>query len=338
MAPRKRSYGRDSDRWLGVFIHNSLVDIEREKKRDAATKKRLDDIRARLRAFNIDVSWAETAHGIMLDYGYGLNQFATRVVPELRQIIRKTAIEEERKAREAEGKREQDRREAELRRVARETQKSELAEARRLKQEGDERRSRLASTVKSSRSLAARSGFLPETQEPGEAILAARSDTISEARAELAEIEAAIANPSATITRIHGIANRSLFFDYRKRSLLRVMGFMALDLFLVFVLGLVVVACAEAFGFAKEDGGGLAATIVVCSPLFLIWHYRRLRRRRIYLSDYATKLRFEAAFRERVPVGRKPPKFRKTDLPTDILDKIRVLSTDLRAKEKARRP
>lgn len=260
------------------------------------------------------------------------------MVPELRQIIRQKAIEEERKAREAEEKRGRDRREAELRRVARETQRSELAEAGRLKQEGDEGRSRLASTVKSFRSQTVRSGFLPETQDPGEAVLAARSDTISEARAELAEIEAAIANPSVSITRIRGIANRSLFFDYRRRSLLRVMGFMALDLFLVFVLSFVVVACAEVLGFAKDDGVGLATTIVGFSPLFLIWHYRRLRRRRIYLSDKPTKLRFEAAFRERVPVGGKPPKFRKADLPADFSEKIRALSTDLRAKEKARSP
>ena len=111
MALRERSY-RNGD-YIWTYLHNSNVRAHKEKqanklerkrikrqrdrqeRADAKDAQRLDAVAARLRDAGVDTRWANEALAIMEQYGYGLGQIRTKVLPILKPRIKLLLLKEQ---------------------------------------------------------------------------------------------------------------------------------------------------------------------------------------------------------------------------------------------------
>lgn len=358
MALRKRSYKWGSDKWLGVAFHNARVDAHRDRKAREDRNRRLDAIRTKLRGEGIDGSWADEGMRIMESNGYGLNQFSTRVVPELRQVMRQVALDERRKAEEAEQRRlDAERRKADAEeakrqraladeqrqqqlRAVREERKAEAAKrkqdnaaTRALATVGDEKR-RLADT-ELKQAIQVNRQLPPGAADAATLATRALSSTADRVSREADEIVSTIENPMFSLNDIVGAVNRSMYFDYGNRGLAATAAFLLGDIALAVFVFLVVAITDKSVGTGTVSFALFVAMIFALPPL-LVWHFIRLRGRRIRLALPWVSTTFKTEFLGLADGRVKPRALRKKDIPRDVSTKVGTMNAGFR--EAAKRP
>lgn len=358
MALRKRSYKWGSDKWLSVAFHNARVDANRDRKAREERSKRLDAIRTKLRGEGIDGSWADDALRIMESYGYGLNQFSTRVVPELRQVMRQVARDERRKAEEAEQRRlDAERRKSEAeeaqrqRALAAEQRRQQLraareerkADASKRKQDnaatramttvGDERRKQANTDLK--QAIQVNRQLPPGTADVATLAARALSSTADRVSSEADEIVSTIENPLFSFNGIVGAVNRSMYFDYGNRGLGATAAILLGDVALAVVVFLAVAIIDKSLGSETASFALFVAMIFALPPL-LVWHFIRLRRRRIRLALPWVATTFKTELLGLADGRVKPPGLRWKDIRHDVSAKVEAMNSGLR--EAAKRP
>ncbi|MCV9963530.1 hypothetical protein OIU34_16630 [Pararhizobium sp. BT-229] len=358
MALRKRSYKWGSDKWLGVAFHNARVDAHRDRKARDDRNRRLDAIRTKLRGEGIDGSWADDALRIMETYGYGLNQFSTRVVPELRQVMRQVALDERRKAEEGEQRRiDAERRKADVEetkrrralaaeqrqqqlRAAREERKAEAAKrkqdnaaTRAMATVGDEKRRQAGTELK--QAIQVNRQLSPGAADTTALADRAMSSTADRVSREADEIVSTIENPLFSFNGVVGAVNRSMYFDYGNRGLASTAAILLGDVALAVVVFLVVAITDKSLGTETASFSLFVAMIFALPPL-LVWHYIRLRRRRISLALPWVVTTFKTEFLGLADSRVKPPGLRRKDIPRDLSTKVEAINSGFR--EAAKRP
>ncbi|MDW9478970.1 hypothetical protein GOB57_09780 [Sinorhizobium meliloti] len=321
MALRKRSYGKlGADKNSGVTVHNWLVDQERAARDRKERKRRVNDVSRKLRGEGIDPSWAEEALRIMEEYGYGLNQLSTRVLPELRRRIDERAQEEARKRQEK------------LEKQARASRKrAEKTEVDRLRRVGQQKRRELTEALNTARADARLRSGGASSIDTAEVILRAKENTVGEIEAEINEFGSLVGNPSSAVHAIHGAVNQSLYFDYSRTGVFKCLAWTAVRT--VVGLVLVVSAVSAAKGSAYESAVSvLAALFLLALPVDLIWNFVTLRRPTIKPSYPSATAKYRSVFYALGGDARtKLPKFRKNDLPDQLRSKLEDLNKGLRS-------
>lgn len=319
MALRKRSYTRDSDKWLGVAWHNSRVKAQKNRKVQEQRDKRLASIETKLRGEGIDGSWASETMRIMEHHGFGLNQFTTRVLPHLERRMEERALEEARatlaKAQEL----------AEI-----EKRTAEAEEVKRLGRVAERKRKEVREAA-----ISARANARVAPGEQGEIdrldiAKRATSVTIGEIAAELDQIVVVVRNPSSSLNSVRAVVNQSIFFDHGRNSiwagLLLTMVRAAVGLFIVvFVL-------RAADGSAYEEAVGVVVFVgLLALPFDLIWSFVGFRRPRIKLALSVGSDRLSSAYYSEARDGRvNAPKLRKSTVPGDIWAKLEEANSSIR--------
>ncbi len=325
MGLRKRSAKFGSDKWLGVALHNMLVDADRESKAKAELKKRLAAIRRKLRGADIDESWAEVTLDIMSSYGYGLNQFSNRVLPLLRERMRDCAHAEDRKARAAE-----------LRRIDADNRKTTVLEAKR--QEADCRRARLQvnSDVKIAKDNAAKVTWL----DPGFDIEGTKSkalaSTFDELSSDMRTAKKALDDEFSSLPEVRLAVSKSLFLDYSTNGFFKCLFWLGADVLVAYSTLHFVNALVK--GVEPNLASVLAIMFAfVAIPVVIIRHLIWLGQPKIKLSMPFVVSRYQSHFLTRsAGQGVMPPAIGKQEIPQDILDGMKEINLALRTALKRR--
>jgi hypothetical protein len=272
--------------------------------------------------------------------------------------MRQVALDERRKAEEAEQRcldaerRKADAEEAKRQRAlaaeqrrqqlraAREERKAEAAKrkqdnaaARALATVGDEKR-RLAGT-ELKQAIQVNRQLSPGTADTNTLAARAMSSTADRVSREADEIVSTIENPLFSFNDIVGVVNRSMYFDDGNRGLLATLAILVGDIALAVVVFLLVAITDKSLG-TETVSFALFIAMIFALPPFLVWHFIRLRRRRIRLALPWVATTFKTELLGLADGRVKPPGLRRKDIHGDVSARVEAMNSGLR--EAAKRP